>query len=325
MATISSLRKALSQAKSSFHTISNLVWEESPILRSKFFAECRVTIDAQPILLSMPLTPSALHHIEALYPHKPHIGSEIVPQITLLRDEMLYFDSVGNYHSADIVLEPLAEGIPLKDALAEAQCDPELAARLAAAVEELQQSLDRANISHNNLKEENIIFDHQGHLRPIRWHYATYGRGGDKTAIDALRTKIAAMQQSGLLCEPTASYSVDEECDLSAYLNSLGMAEGLIAVETDRGWGYVDCCGKIVIEPQYQWVGQFCESRAEVETDRGMGLIDKSGQYIIQPDYPIVDYNPVTGHSLVNDGEYWAEFDYSGNMVKEFGEAELKI
>ena len=116
-----------------------------------------------------------------------------------------------------------------------------------------------------------------------------------------------------------------EEYDVSAYRNTLGMAEGMIAVETDNGWGFIDCCGRVVIPPQYHWVSKFNESRAEVETSNGMGLIDKSGRYIISPDYCIVDYDPVTGHSMVNDGSSWAEFDYSGNIITEWGEAEPEI
>ena len=325
MATISSLRKALDSGGGSFRTLYDMVWDGSPIVRSKYFSECRVSIAGEPTLLMMPLTSTALQHVEALLPHKPHLRSDIVPQIKILRDEICYISSTNTVQTADILLEPLVEGTPLKMAISEAESDPALADILATAIDRLEKQLILAEISHNNLKEENLLLDQHNNLRPIHWYYATKGAGGDADTIATLRTKIAALRNNNLLCEPDAPNYSFEICDLSQYRNTLGYAEGLIGVETEDGWGFIDCNGKEIIRPQYRWVSRFAESRAEVETDNGMGLIDKSGRYIISPNYCIVDYNPVTGHSMVNNGSEWAEFDYSGNIITPFGEAEPEI
>lgn len=325
MATISSLRKALETAGSSFRTLYDIVWEQSPILRSKYFAESRILLAGRPTLLMMPLTSTALQHIEALLPHKLHIGSDIVPKIGVLRDEIYFTDPTGAIRTADIMLEPLPDGVPLKEALSAAEYDPASAEALIAAVDTLQEQLMRADLSHNNLKEENLVFDSHNRLRPTHWYYATKGVGGDNVALESLRTKIASLGCKGELHEPNAPAYGFEICDLAPYRNTLPFAEGLIGVETEDGWGFIDCDGEIVIRPQYRWVSKFTESRAEVESDSGMGLIDRSGRYIIPPCYCIVDYDPVTGHSMVNDGSAWAEFDYSGNIVKEFGAVKPKI
>lgn len=325
MATISSLRKALEAAGSSFRTISDIVWDNAPIVRSKYFAECRVRIAGELTLLMLPLTATALQHIEALLPHKPHLKSEIIPQIKILRDEMYYISSTNVVQTADILLEPLVEGTPLKMAILEAESNPTVANILATAIDRLEKQLMQAGISHNNLKEDNLLLDNNNNLRPIHWYYATNSVGGDADAIATLRTKIAALRNDNLLCEPKSPAYDFEICDLSQYRNTLGYAEGMIGVETEDGWGFIDYDGNIIIRPQYRWVSKFVESRAEVETENGMGLIDKEGNYIIPPEYCIVDYDPTSGHSMVNNCSGWAEFDYSGNIVKPFGEAEPKI
>lgn len=325
MVTISSLRKALDTAKESFHTLSSIVWENTPIVRSTYFSESLIKLSGQPFLISIPLTNTALKYVETILPLKLFAESSIVPRLMLLRDEMYYKDAVGEHRTTDVLLEPICEGMTMDMALIEAKSDPAMSAILDAAINRLDEQLTLANVSHNNLKESNLILDSNNNLRPIRWHYATKGAGGDRAAIDALRTKIASLRCDDLLCDfGNGSYMV-EACDLNTYRNSLAFSEGLIAIETDDGWGYINCEGDIVIQPQYHWVSQFCESRAEVETASGMGLIDKSGHYIIAPEYCIVDYNPVTGHSMVNNGSGWAEFDYSGNIITEFGKAELKV
>lgn len=324
MVTISSLRKALDTAKESFHTLSSIVWENAPVVRSKYFAESRINLSGQPVLISIPLTATALKYVEKILPLKLFVTTSIVPRLMLLRDEMDYIDAVGESRTVDVLLEPICEGVTMNQALVEAESDPKMAAILDVAINRLEEQLKSANISHNNLKEINLILDNNNNLRPIRWYYATKGAGGDRDAIAALRKKIASLRCEDIICDSRSSYLV-AMCDLTAFRNTLAFSEGLIAVETEKGWGYINCDGDIVIQPQYNWVSQFCESRAEVETICGMGLIDKSGSYIIPPDYCIVDYNPITGHSLVNNGAAWAEFDYSGNIIKDFGEAENEV
>ncbi|HBX90708.1 MAG TPA: hypothetical protein DEH06_05235, partial [Alistipes sp.] len=51
--------------------------------------------------------------------------------------------------------------------------------------------------------------------------------------------------------------------------------EGLVCVEDETGYGYVDTQNRPVIPARFRWAGDFREGRAEVETDEGMGLIDR--------------------------------------------------
>ena len=95
--------------------------------------------------------------------------------------------------------------------------------------------------------------------------------------------------------------------------------EGLVCVEDDEGFGFVDTENNPVIRPQYTWAGDFREGRAEVETPSGMGLIDRQGRYVIPPEYEIVDYAPAESVVRVRKDGRWAEFDYLGRRLTEFG------
>ena len=70
---------------------------------------------------------------------------------------------------------------------------------------------------------------------------------------------------------------------------------------------------------QVREAGDFREGRAEVETPGGMGLIDRNGNYVIPPEYEIVDYIPTESIVRVRQNGRWAEFDYLGQRLTEFG------
>ena len=56
-----------------------------------------------------------------------------------------------------------------------------------------------------------------------------------------------------------------------------------------RKYGYIDKSGKVVIEPQFDYVRDFSEGLAVVEKDGKWGVIDKNGKVVIEP-LPIYNY-----------------------------------
>ena len=50
-------------------------------------------------------------------------------------------------------------------------------------------------------------------------------------------------------------------------------------------YGFIDKSGKVVIEPQFDWVGAFSEGLARVKKDGKYGFIDKSGKVVIEPQF----------------------------------------
>jgi hypothetical protein len=317
MTTISSLRTALGQPKSYFKQLNDIVWCDDVIVRSTYFAQARITRQGKAYLLSMPLCATALKRIERFLPLQRHLKCGLIPRMEIFRDEMQHDISGAGRCHCDILLEPLPDALPLADAIANIG-DEQNAQQLRRSLDALQRTLSAADVSHNNLKEENILIDANGILYPIRWYYATDKAGGDKEAIESLRTKIAS-SESMLLCEPDYEpYTVASALD--KYLYAGDMHEGLIAVESDRGWGYVDCNCEEVIAPKYLWANDFCEGRAEVDTEQGMGLIDRQGNYIIEPIYETVEFDAENGWSRVCQNGKWALFDYSGEQLSPWEE-----
>ncbi len=312
MVTISSLRIALGQPELYLKQLKEVVWEDDMIMRSTYFAQTIVKWHSKAYLLSMPLCATALRHVERFLPLQRHVKCGLIPKIEILRDEMQYQHPTLGMHHCDIMLEPLPDALPYADAVANMSGDKE-AASLLHSIDALEEELLRADVSHNNLRKENLLLDAHGIIYPIRWYYATDKAGGDSKAIEALRQELTTTCNM-LANEPDlAPYNVTSPLD--KYIYSGDMHEGLIAVESDQGWGYVDCNCEEVITPQYLWANDFCEGRAEVETAQGMGLIDREGNYIIEPIYDTVEFDVENGWSRVGKDGLWALFSYSGEQL----------
>ena len=155
----------------------------------------------------------------------------------------------------------------------------EPAERLLAALDTLETALRELNFSHNNLRAGNLRWS-GGRFVPLRYHDAHFGPSGDGAAFESLREQVRRT------------------------------ADPMCVGDTENN---------PVIRPQYTWAGDFREGRAEVETPSGMGLIDRQGRYVIPPEYEIVDYAPAESVVRVRKDGRWAEFDYLGRRLTEFG------
>ncbi|MEH1790955.1 MAG: WG repeat-containing protein [Nostoc sp.] len=61
-------------------------------------------------------------------------------------------------------------------------------------------------------------------------------------------------------------------------------SEGLIAVELEKKWGYIDKAGKIVINPQFDYANsEFIDGLAQVNIGDKSGYINRDGKYIWNP------------------------------------------
>ena len=122
------------------------------------------------------------------------------------------------------------------------------------------------------------------------------------------------------------------------YVAAGPFSEGLapVAVKDAGGtkYGFIDRTGKIVIQPQFDWVGRFSEGLAmfgagdKSAADATFGFIDTRGQIVIQPQYDYGyssepkaampdDLNFSDGLALVTSdhGETWAYIDKRGAVV----------
>jgi hypothetical protein len=62
-------------------------------------------------------------------------------------------------------------------------------------------------------------------------------------------------------------------------------AEGLIPVQKNRKWGYVDYSGRLKIPCTFREAYSFSGPNAIVRTESGSGVIDNTGKYILSPEY----------------------------------------
>ncbi len=313
MVTISALRIALNQPAAHFQNLQHLQWMDADIIRSTHFAQTRIRLGSKDFMLFMPLQNCAMHRIERFVTLHRELNCDIIPKIEILRNEMHYSLANGIEKSCDIVLESLPEALPLADAIASIDNQRE-AEKILTAIDALEDKLHTANVSHNHLHPNNILISDNGTLYPTGWYYATDKFGGDNVALDKLRTEIGAKAE--FAAERTTVSSPHTSSPLLDQYNYVStMHEGLIAVEDENGWGYIDLNGCEVIKPQYIWANDFCEGRAEVQTRKGMGLIDKCGNYIIEPQYEAVEFDVMAGWVRVCQNKKWALFDYSGRQL----------
>ena len=224
---------------------------------------------------------------------------------------MRRFQGAHKYSKAAQVYQKLKEQL-LEELLAGTPAQR----RLLAALDTLETALRELNFSHNNLRAGNLRWS-GGRFVPLRYHDAHFGPSGDGAAFESLREQVRRTADPMCVGDTEAVYTPHRR--LTGHRWTSHVFEGLVCVEDDEGFGFVDTENNPVIRPQYTWAGDFREGRAEVETPSGMGLIDRQGRYVIPPEYEIVDYAPAESIVRVRKDGRWAEFDYLGRRLTEFG------
>lgn len=321
IATLSTFARALATPDLSLTTLRDARAELDDdglprLARSTRFAEARIEWRGRQWLLFLPLTPAALPRIERTASHLRQLVTPWLTEYRILPGELRWRDATGAERTADLVVQHLPAGETLSEAMARVPGE-----RLLAALEALEAGLRELDFTHNNLKASNLRWTGD-RLVPLRYHDAAFGapHDTDTAAFEALRREIAAATGSEASQEAhdmQASYAAP--LHLPGHRWTSHLFEGLVCVEDDSGYGYVDPENRPVIPAQFRWAGDFREGRAEVETPEGMGLIDRSGSYIIPPRYEIVDYDPATSVVRVRQDGRWALFDYLGRRLTEFG------
>ena len=284
------------------------------MVRTTRFAEAEIDWRGQRWLVAMPLTPAALPRIERTASILRRMNTEQLAEFRILPDEMRWNDAVGNEQHTALVLQ-LLPGREFSEALLS-----EDKPVLLAALDTLRDTLRELEFTHNNLREGNLRW-HRGRFVPIRYYDARIGASdnseGDAEAFEALKRRIGdapAPRQS--VNDVTTPY--DPMRRLTGHRWTSHVFEGLVCVEDEDGFGFVDTNNNPVIPSHFLWAGDFHEGRAEVQTPTGMGLIDRHGSYVIPPEYEIVDYDPAVSIVHVRHGGRWALFDYLGRRLTEF-------
>ena len=252
------------------------------LMRTTRFAEAEITWRGRQWLLSMPLSPAALASVERTASQLGRLNTDHLAEYRILRDELRWTDPAGRERRFDLALQHLPAGKPFAEAL-----HTEPAERLLAALDTLETALRELNFSHNNLRAGNLRWS-GGRFVPLRYHDAHFGPSGDGAAFESLREQVRRTADPMCVGDTEAVYTPHRR--LTGHRWTSHVFEGLVCVEDD-----------------------------EVETPSGMGLIDRQGRYVIPPEYEIVDYAPAESVVRVRKDGRWAEFDYLGRRLTEFG------
>ena len=137
-----------------------------------------------------------------------------------------------------------------------------------------------------------------------------------KTVTLFLAAVIATALLSGCSA-PKITDGAIVSADEVRYLNARPYSDGLAAVKTENGWGFVDENGDFAIEPAFEAVGSFSEGLCAAITEEGeqWGYIDKSGKVVVEGQYTAAaEFSD--GFALVKRGNYYEYTDKEGNILK---------
>lgn len=81
-------------------------------------------------------------------------------------------------------------------------------------------------------------------------------------------------------------------------------------------WGYIDCDGKMVVEPRFDGAWEFHEGLAAVKEEWARGYIDRTGAFVIDPRFQYA--GPFTdGKALVQLDGLWGYVRPDGSWAEE--------
>ncbi|MFI3302914.1 MAG: WG repeat-containing protein [Rikenellaceae bacterium] len=289
------------------------------VWRTTNFAEAEVMFEGKRYIIGMPLTEEAHIHCLRKVTLMNKFNSVHLSYSEMLIDEMKFKNRRGEVVATDLLLHEIPEGSTLYEFAEYAS-----RTKLLEAINRLEQEFKRLELVHNNLTPHNVIVDEQYNIYAIRYHY-TEKASADKDCGEefaSLREWVNStvnIDQEGREGEATTAETPRLSATLfSGYNHVSNPFEELVCVADDKGYMYVSCDNKVIIDGRFKWASDFHEGRAEVETESGMGLINKEGEYVISPIYDIVDYNFEYGLSRVRKGSQWALYDYMGEQVLPF-------
>ena len=274
--------------------------------RTSTTVEAEIRLEGVRYLLVLPLTEREAHRLERTISALSRLHHPALAPIRMLPDELHWHRPSGEPWSASLILQEL-RGESLWELFGEIEPD-----RLTEALRQLQAALEELNLTHNNLKSENLRWDGE-RLSVIRpWHARI---GGDRNNdLARLQELMPSDMEEDMLSDCDAPYSAnDPETRWRGH-----EFEGLTCVESATGYGYQNRAGEWQIEPQYFWAEDFHEGRAVVETEEGMGLIDRTGHYIIPPRYEILEYDYYESLIHARKAGAWGTFDITGALIAPF-------
>lgn len=323
--SVTDIRRALSDSSSCFDRLADVrLGSNEPVGRNTMFAEFDVEWQGGRWLLCTPvnsLADGAVDNMARMAARLRAARPRHLAEYRVFRSELLFADSAGGGHRCDVVMQLLPSGDSLD------RCKSLLSREGALAqLADMQAEFARMGFAHNNLKPENIIVTPDGRFVAVRSHFARMGEcadpgaeGNDGKAFEALRRYVESLPED--YESNAADEAVTENGRVEAAVAAAGCevvdgeCEQRITIRRDGLYGYADAKGEVVVEPKYDAAEQFREGRAKVEIDGRKGLIDKSGRWVIPARCEQLEYDDVSGITLLQADGVWSVADYEGRPM----------
>ena len=306
---MTSLREALSAPKLHFKRLGQtkpLYYDCNTIIScSNTIIETEIEWNNRHYMLYLPIVRERLEHIEQLeYILQERSRGPLIENI-ILYDELMLFDSVGNKHYHDIILQEKPKGMMLKDAVLHYKV-----ADLQQAIERMKNRLDAIGFNHRNLCPSNIIICDSGVARPLRYWYAeweVFSNNKISYLTDFLNQYYSA--ESDLTKASLFVKEEEEEDDTTPR-----EYEGITRRYKCGRYGFMNSDGKLITLYKYAWATDFHEGRAIVSCNNKFGVINNKGRCVIPTIYKTLNFDINTGlfHATMGNTKYI--MDYNGEI-----------
>lgn len=88
----------------------------------------------------------------------------------------------------------------------------------------------------------------------------------------------------------------------------------LFPASRDGRWGFIDASGSVVIEPSFDWAGEFTDGLALIRQDGVYGYVRRNGEVAIEPQFEDA-WHFSEGLAPVQMDNQWGYIDETGEIV----------
>lgn len=122
----------------------------------------------------------------------------------------------------------------------------------------------------------------------------------------------AADKNGNYIIEPNIDFGDD-------WSLSLRFNDGLAKIVKDDKYGFINTKGKVVIQPKFEYAGEFEKGKAIVKVDGKETLIDKKGNPILSQNFNVIYFNGEKGYYRVlttdEEKDKWGLLNHQGQEI----------